>query len=293
MSVYFEKVTVLGVGLLGASIARAMKARAMCGSVTGYGRSIRNLEEAVSLGIIDEFRTSAEQACEEADLVVLSSPPAVFNSLVSSVKNSLKSGALVTDVGSVKGSMVSEIESLMPSGAHYVGSHPIAGSEKSGIADSNADLFDSALCIVTPTAKTDKDALKKITGLWVGVGAVVEIMDPFRHDEVYAAVSHFPHLLAYELVNTVAEADPGHLKYAGQGFRDTTRIAMSSPELWRDICMLNSEELIKLIAVFRKRLDSMEERLRNKEAGRIEAEFIKAAGVRKSMNPASRSHHGE
>ncbi|MBN2654862.1 MAG: prephenate dehydrogenase/arogenate dehydrogenase family protein [Nitrospirae bacterium] len=283
MPLFFNRVALLGVGLIGASIAKVMKAKGLCGSITGYGRSTDNLERAAAEGIIDSFNILADVACRDADLIVLAAPPAVFSSLVKDARQSFKEGAIVTDVGSIKGKTVFEIESLMPANAHYVGAHPIAGSEKSGIADSSAHLFHGAKCLLTPTQTTDKAALEKVSALWAAAGAVVEIMDPFRHDEVYAAVSHLPHILAYELVNIVADADPDFLRYAGKGFKDTTRIAMSSPELWRDISILNSDELVRLIHLFRKRLDDMAYYLRDKNSQQIEAEFSKARTLRSDL----------
>lgn len=293
MPLFFDKVALLGVGLIGASVAKAMKVKGLCGSVAGYGRNIENLERAYSLGIIDSFSASAHDACLDADLVLLASPPAVFSTLVESAKDALKPGAIVTDVGSIKGVLVNELEGMMPQCVHYVGSHPIAGSEKSGIDESSEGLFESALCIVTPTPKTDKDALQKIIDLWSGIGAVVELIDPFKHDEIYAAVSHFPHMLAYELVNAVADLNPDYIRYAGQGFKDTTRIAMSSPELWRDISMLNSNELLKLIDIFSSRLNRMAGFLREKDRANIETEFTQAAKLRTLINAPNSRPQGE
>ncbi|MDX9713944.1 MAG: prephenate dehydrogenase/arogenate dehydrogenase family protein [Dissulfurispiraceae bacterium] len=284
MPLLFDKVALMGVGLIGASLAKAMKVRGLCGSITGYGRNIDNLERASAEGIIDNYTTTPQECCKDADLIVLASPPAVFGSLVREARHSFKNSAIVTDVGSIKGKTVFEMESLMPPDVHFVGAHPIAGSEKTGIAGSSPDLFNGALCLITPTQTTNKSALERVSKLWSTTGAVVEFMDPFRHDEVYAAVSHFPHIIAYELVNAVADADPEFLKYAGRGFRDTTRIAMSSPELWRDISILNSEELLRLISLFRKRLDDMAYYLRDKNGQQIEAEFSKARALRSDLD---------
>jgi prephenate dehydrogenase len=171
----------------------------------------------------------------------------------------------------------------MPEGTHYIGAHPIAGSELSGAAAAYDTLFDGATCIVTPTKRSDPDALEKITYLWQTLGAVVVEMDPESHDDVYAAVSHLPHLLAYAMVNTVADIDGAYLALSGQGFRDMTRIAGSSPELWRDICLMNRSNLVNMISVLQKNLDSLSSYLTAEDGASLEREFRKARELRNSI----------
>jgi prephenate dehydrogenase len=158
-------------------------------------------------------------------------------------------------VGSVKGRLVADIEAMMPAGVFFIGSHPIAGGDKTGIDEARRDLFDGARCIVTPTTQSDSGALDIIGSFWTLLGGRAEIMDPFLHDEVFALISHLPHLVAYALVNTVDSIDPDRIDYSGGGFRDSTRIAMSSPELWRDISMFNRDNLLNVLDVFRDNLD--------------------------------------
>src|SRR5271169_139320 len=280
---FFDNVTIIGVGLIGASCALALKKQGLCGTICGYGRKEANLKKAVKLGIINEYNLKIGKACEHADLVVLATPVGLFKNILHEIRNILKEKTLVTDVGSIKGPLVHELESLMHEGSHYIGSHPIAGSDNSGIAHARADLFEQARCIVTPTARSDKKAQQKIISMWESCGGNVEIMDPMLHDEIYAAVSHLPHLIAYALVNAVDDSGSGYLKYAGPGFKDTTRIALSSPELWRDISLLNGNNLIALIERFGNNLRVMASLIRNADAAGLDREFSKARSLRKKL----------
>ena len=276
----FNNVTIIGVGLIGASCALVLKERGLCSTVCGYGRKEANLKQAKEQGIINEYSLEIRKACEHADLVILSTPVGLFKKIVHEIRDVLKKNTLITDVGSVKGSLVNELEELMPEGVRYIGSHPIAGSDRSGIAHARADLFDGARCIVTPTARSEKSTVQQITTLWESCGGNVEIMDPMLHDEIYAAVSHLPHLIAYALVNTVGDSNAEYLKYAGPGFRDTTRIALSSPELWRDIALLNGDNLIALIERFGSNLGMIVSLIKNADAAGLEHEFSKARTLR-------------
>ncbi|MEW6115524.1 MAG: prephenate dehydrogenase/arogenate dehydrogenase family protein [Nitrospirota bacterium] len=279
----FNKVAILGVGLIGASCALALKEKGLCRTVVGYGRREEHLQQAKERAIIDAYSLDSRKACRDADLVILATPVGLFTGLVEQIHGSLKKGALVTDVGSVKGTLVQELEVLMPDGVHYVGAHPIAGGDSSGIGEARADLFSEALCIVTPTRRTDPGATEKIITLWKQIGAKVELLDPERHDEIYAAVSHLPHIVAYALVNTVGDINAEYLTYAGQGFKDTTRIALSSPEMWRDIAILNRENLVRLIEMIRDNLEHMRNCIDTMDASCIDQEFNKAQALRKKL----------
>lgn len=279
----FRKVTIIGVGLIGASCALALKDRGLCEIVSGYGRSERNLREARELGMIDEYSLKIGKACEQADLVILATPVGLFKKLIYEIRDNLKGNAIITDVGSVKGSLAHEMEALMPESVYYVGSHPIAGSEKSGFNHASANLFDKSQCIVTPTSRSNEIAVRKIISMWEAFGAAVEIIDPVLHDEIFAAVSHLPHIIAYTLVNTLDDSSAEYLKYAGPGLKDTTRIALSSPELWRDISLLNGSNLITLIERFRNNLDLIASLIRNSDASGLEREFSKARSLRQKI----------
>jgi prephenate dehydrogenase len=279
----FEKITVLGVGLIGASFALAMKKKGFCLHVSGFGRSRENLEKAMARGIIDSFDTDPAAACRDSDLVLFSTPGGSFLDIARRSSSAFKEGSIVTDAGSVKGNLVSEMEKIMPDGVHFIGGHPIAGSDRSGIESAHEGLFLDARCIVTPTPRSDKAALKKVSDLWTALGAKVITMEPGEHDRIYAAVSHLPHVIAYSLVSMVAGIDPSYLEFSGQGFRDMTRIAASSQELWRDVCMLNRENLVEMISVFQKNLDSLSRYLRASDADSLEREFGKARTLREGL----------
>lgn len=279
----FPKTAVLGVGLLGASFSLAAKKKGICNHVIGFGRSRENLERAKSMGIINVVAPDPASACSDADLVVLAAPTGSFIELVKQASPAFKKGTIVTDVGSVKGDLVAELEKLMPPGVHFIGSHPIAGSDRSGIDSAHADLFRDALCVVTPTKQSDPSALKSVMALWSDLGAKVMSMDPSEHDRIYAAVSHLPHLIAYAMVNTVSDIDQSYLSYCGQGFKDMTRIAASSPDNWTDISLLNRENLIEMIALFRENLNRMEAHLKTAAVDELRQEFIRASTLRKNI----------
>lgn len=279
----FNKVTILGVGLIGASLALALRENGLCNNIHGYGRTEEHLKSAVAQGIIDAYSLYAGKACEGSDLIVFATPVGKFKAVLEEIRQSVKDGAVVTDVGSVKGDLAYALEELVPAGAFYIGSHPIAGSDKSGIKDAKPGLFNGALCVITPTEKSDEEAVQKISALWSAIGGRVEFMDPYEHDRAYAVVSHLPHLIAYEIVNTAAEIDESYLRYAGQGFRDTTRIASSSPELWRDICIYNRKNLISDMDIFIKRLEKVRSSLVNSDADFFEKEFAAAKSLRNGL----------
>jgi len=282
--VYFKRVAVLGVGLIGASTALAMREQKLYGEIIGFGRKEENLARAKERGIIDDYRKSAAAAVEGADLVILATPVGILAGFAGEIGPALMKGSIVTDVGSVKGALVSELESLMPEEVHFIGSHPIAGSDKSGIDDARGNLFTGARCIVTPTARSDRQALEKVVSMWEATGAVVECMDAFRHDEIFALVSHMPHMVAYALVNAVEAVDPGCVTYSGGGFRDTTRIAASSPELWRDIALMNRDNLLRVLAAFRASMSEIERCLEENDGDGIEKEFSRAQKLRMSID---------
>lgn len=276
----FDKVTVLGVGLIGASFALAIRKKGLCRHIAGAGRNESNLLRAKEMGIIDSYDLDPAAACTGSELVLLSAPVGAFPDLVRRCSVSLKRGAIITDAGSVKGSLVHDIESLLPAHVRYIGGHPIAGSDRSGIDSSNADLFKNAKCIVTPTEKSDAAALKIVMDIWKSLGSQVITMDPATHDRIYGAVSHLPHVIAYALMNTVSDIDPAYLEFCGQGFKDTTRIASSSPEMWRDICLRNRENLIEMLSLFQNNLELFGRYLRASDSVSIEKEFEKARDLR-------------
>lgn len=279
----FNRITILGVGLLGASFALALKKNRLCRTITGYGRNRENLLEAKERNIIDSFETDPAAACRDADLIMLSTPVGSFLELTKTIAPALKKGAVLTDVGSVKGALVREIEKLIPQDVHYIGGHPIAGSDRSGIASANPELFRDAKCIITPTENSNPVALKKIQDLWKALGSDILTLSPKEHDRIYAAVSHLPHLIAYALVNTVADMDKSYLDFSGKGFMDATRIASSSEELWNDICLLNRDNLVEVLALFKKNLETLDQYLKTGNSDLLKAEFRKARALRENI----------
>lgn len=279
----FKKITILGVGLLGASFALALKKNGLCNSITGYGRNRENLQKAKERDIIDSFEQDPASACRDADLIMLSTPVGSFLDLTKAISPALKKGAVLTDVGSVKGKLVREIEKIIPGHVSYIGGHPIAGSDRSGIDSASAGLFRNAKCIITPTENSNPDALEKIHGLWKALGSDILTLNPEEHDRIYASVSHLPHLIAYAMVNTVADMDRSYLDFSGKGFMDATRIAASSEDLWNDICLLNRDNLVEVIAVFQKNLDMLNQYLKAGNSDSLKNAFRKARTLRETI----------
>ncbi len=288
----FDRITILGVGLLGASFALALKKNGLCRTITGYGRNMENLQRAKERNIIDSFEQDPVAACRDSDLIMLSAPVGTFAGLVKAIVPALKKGSLLTDVGSVKGILVRELEKMMPKDVHYIGGHPIAGSDRSGIDSANAELFRNARCVITPTENSDPSALDKIQNLWKALGSEIIILNPEEHDRVYASVSHLPHLIAYAMVNTVAEMDRSYLDFSGKGFMDSTRIACSSEELWNDICLLNRDNIVEVLAVFQKNLDTLDQYLKAGDSDLLKAEFRKARILRENIGPEGKNWIG-
>jgi prephenate dehydrogenase len=287
MSNLFNNVTIIGVGLIGGSLAKVLKTSGLAGSITGYGRSRETLELALKLGVIDHLGQGPKLAVEHADLVVLASPVGTFESTVSEIAAHLKKDAILTDVGSVKGQLVKKIEALLPEGVHYVPGHPIAGKEKHGVAEASDTLFRNAKCILTPTERTNAQALEAVKSMWQAAGANVVIMQADSHDHIFAAVSHLPHAAAYAMVNTVAEFNEGEEKYitfSGAGFRDFTRIAASSPEMWRDICLLNSANMIEMIEQYQVALNRIKKAIQHNEGAKLEKLFQTASELRRGLH---------
>ncbi len=249
----FQQVTIIGVGLLGGSLGLVLKEQGLAKTVLGIGRRQPNLELAVQLGAIDRFFSEPHEAVRDSDLIVLATPVDTYVSHVQRWGQDVSSGAIVSDVGSVKGQLVFDLEAALPSKVNFVGAHPIAGKEKSGVAHSTSQLFDKARCIVTPTPNTKVEALAKVRSLWEKAGSEVLSMDPMVHDWVLGAVSHPPYIAAFSLMHALEdlqENTSGSLKlldFSGGGLRDTTRIAASSPEMWRDICLANRENLVEMV----------------------------------------------
>ncbi len=285
MGIFFNRVTIIGVGLIGGSIAKVLREKNLVGEIYGIGRTEENLQKAKSLGLIDQYFLRATEDLRESDLIIISSPVGTFLQIAKEIGPYLKERAIVTDVGSVKGDLVGKIEEVLPEKINFVGGHPIAGKESSGIESSSGDLFKGAKCILTPTQRTDKWSLDIVKSLWEEAGSNVILMDPHLHDRVFAAVSHLPHVIAYALVNTVARMDfegADSLSLSGKSFKDLTRIALSPPELWRDICLYNRDNLLNAINSFENILKIIKEYIEKGDGAGLFKEFVEAKKVKEN-----------
>lgn len=253
----FGTVAIVGVGLIGGSLARAGKQKNLFGNIIGLGRGRANLLRALELGVIHTIEDRLEDAASLSDLVVLATPVSTLPGLLARVAASRKPGSIITDVGSVKGPLVAMAKTLFENPSPFVAGHPVAGTEHSGVDASFASLFEGRTCILTPDASTDPSALNAVRTLWESVGSRVVLMDADRHDLVMGYVSHLPHMVAYGLVRIIqkAERDGSELStFSAGGFRDFTRIASSDPEMWRDICLLNRRPILEALEAFQDSL---------------------------------------
>lgn len=256
----FNKLTIIGVGLIGGSLARALKAKKLCAEITGFGRAETNLKKAVELGVIDNYSLNIKTAVADADVVVLATPLTTVEPLLKEVSAALKPEAIVTDVGSAKSSVVdAAMNTLGETLPFFVPGHPIAGREKSGVQASLAELFENHIVILTPLPETKIHALSLVTQMWESVGANVINLKVEHHDQVLAATSHLPHMLAYALVDCLAAMQERDeiFQFAAGGFADFSRIASSNPEMWHDVCFSNRESLLKVLESFDSHLSEI------------------------------------
>ncbi len=283
MNTNFNRIAIIGVGLIGGSFALALKKRRFKGTIAGIGRKKENIIKAKDLGVIDEYFMIPAEGVKDADLILLATPVGQFSAIIKGIRQDLKKGAIVTDVGSVKAEVIKRVENLMPQGVNFVGAHPIAGKECSGVDAASPDLFNNTRCIITPDANTDKIALEKVLALWNALGAKTVLMSPDEHDAIFAAVSHLPHVLAYVLINAIINLDENILIHGGRGLRDMTRIALSLPELWRDICNYNKDHILKSLDQFLLSLTHVKKLIENSEWENLEKEFEKAKAGRQIL----------
>jgi len=250
---HIDKLAVVGVGLIGGSLALALKEAGAVGHVVGIGRGLPNLETALRLGVVDSYTLDLAEGVADADVIFLATPVQALGKVAEQAMPHLKAGAIITDGGSVKQAVIDAIEPYLRDDVHFVPGHPIAGTENSGAEAAFATLYRDRRCILTPTGKTASEALDRMQRMWQLVGSQVVIMDVEKHDRVLAAISHLPHMVAYALVNAVGSYDRYNeniLEYSAGGFRDFTRIASSDPTMWRDIAMTNREALIEMMEQF-------------------------------------------
>jgi prephenate dehydrogenase len=280
---FFERVAIIGVGLIGGSFSLALKEKKLCSHVVGAGRSAANLKVALQRGAIDSIATDAAAAASEADLILVATPVAQFEGILHAIAANLKPAAIVTDAGSTKRDVAATARAALGAKiAQFVPAHPIAGAEHSGAAAADAALFRGRRVVITPLAENKNRDVEAIAALWTAIGARVSRMTPEEHDGIFATVSHLPHLLAYALVNGVSKR-PNSAQlfgYAAGGFRDFTRIASSHPEMWRDISMANRDLLLIELNSYAKNLKAIETLLENADATSLEKLFAEARAAR-------------
>jgi prephenate dehydrogenase len=279
----FRRMVVVGVGLIGGSLALDARKRGLVGEIIGVGRGQANLRFAQRQGVIDRYVTTETDIPEDTDLLMMATPVQTTLSLTKTFLPVLRPGCIVSDVGSVKAEIVRGMERLLPSTIAFVAGHPIAGGEQWGARAAKGDLFVGHRCILTPTKSTDSAALRKVALLWRKVGAKVEMMDPETHDRVLGIISHLPHVLVYALVNTLARTRVRGVdlkSYCAGGFKDFTRIASSRPELWRDICLMNRRAVGQSLGDYIKNLEQLKLWIEEGKGTLLEKEFARANEIR-------------
>ena len=281
-----ENMAIVGVGLMGGSLAMSLREKGEVGHVTGIGRGLENLEKAKDLDIVDGYTQSLKDGLEDADMIVVATPVGSIVDLIKSNQEYMKDGAIITDVGSVKEEIVNEVDAILDSRLSFVGGHPIAGTEKSGAGAAFPELYSGSRCILTPSDKTDNRALETVENMWELTGAEVIIMDAPAHDKILASISHLPHVVAYALVNTVdgvRDFSENIMKYSAGGFRDFTRIASSSPEMWRDICFMNKKALLEMMDSYIAELREIRSMIDNDDMDGLLEDFSKSKRARDSI----------
>ncbi len=278
-----KKLVIFGVGLIGGSVALAVKKAGFVTNIVGIGRSEKSLHEALNLGVIDSAQTNIGAALNAADMMLIAAPVAQTANILRNIKPHLNSQTIITDAGSTKGDVLANAREILGDQfSQFVGGHPIAGAEKSGVSAANGDLFLGKNVVLTPTPETNSHALASVVEMWQKCGANVSEMSAENHDAIFAAVSHLPHLLAFALVHDIA-ARPNAAQlfsFAASGFRDFTRIAGSHPEMWRDISLANKSALLSEISAFENELSQLKQLLERKDGAGLQAVFERASVAR-------------
>jgi prephenate dehydrogenase len=279
-----RRLAVVGVGLLGGSVAKAAKAQGLAREVVGIGRDLGRLAVARDDGALDHITTDLADGLRGSDFVVLAAPVITIEEMLPRMWDAIAEDAIVTDVGSSKAAIVRRAEALARTRPRtFIGSHPMAGSEKSGYAVARVDLFDGAIVVVTPTESSAPAAVKTVTAFWEQMGARVTVLDPEAHDRAVACISHMPQLVARAIVDAVSREAPEALAIAARGFKDTTRVAAGDPQMWQEIFLANREPLREAVAMVRRSLDEMERVLDHKDPGAVEAMLARIKAARNSL----------
>jgi cyclohexadieny/prephenate dehydrogenase len=301
----FDRLALIGTGLIGSSIARAARAQGVARSIVATARSQETRKRVAELGIADEVAPDNVSAAEGADLIIVSIPVGACGAVAQEIGSHLKPGAIVSDVGSVKGSIVRDMAPHVPKGVHFVPAHPVAGTEYSGPDAGFAELFVDRWCIVTPPEGTSPTAVDQLAAFWRALGANVEIMTPEHHDLVLAVTSHLPHLIAYTIVGTADElaqvSRSEVLQFSAGGFRDFTRIAASDPTMWRDVFLANKDAVLEMLGRFNEDIATLTRAIRRGDGAALFDHFTRTRAIRKGIvavgqdSPApdfGRQHHG-
>lgn len=278
-----KQLTVIGVGLIGGSLARALRDAEVVDEIVGCGQNKDHLQQAIDLDVIDKYETDVGKAVKGSELIVVAVPVGAMENVFKQIKTAAEPGAVITDVGSTKGSVVQAIRNAYGKAPdNFVPGHPIAGTEKSGVEASFAGLFHHRRVLLTPLDNTDSTAVEKVTRMWQATGAIVSTMDVAHHDDVLAATSHLPHLLAFALVDTLATLDEKAeiFQYAAGGFRDFTRIASSEPQMWHDICVNNREAILNILNRFETDLSRLGQAIADNDSNYILDVFKRAKASR-------------
>ncbi|WP_439872375.1 prephenate/arogenate dehydrogenase family protein [Rhizobium leguminosarum] len=287
MSVQFDRIALIGIGLIGSSLAYDIRRLGLAREIVVATRSPDTLKRAEELGLGDRYTTSSQDAVKDADLVIVSVPVGASESVAKEISGSLKPGAVVTDVGSTKASVIAQMAPHMPDNVHFIPGHPLAGTEKSGPDAGFAGLFEGRWCIFTPVAGTDETALKRLRSFWEALGSKVDEMDAEHHDKVLAIVSHLPHIIAYNIVGTADDletvTESEVIKYSASGFRDFTRLAASDPTMWRDVCLHNRDAILEMLARFSEDLAYLQRAIRWGEGDKIFELFTRTRAIRRSI----------
>ena len=283
----FDRIALIGIGLIGSSIARDVKALGLAREVVVSTRSAETLRRAEELELGTSYALSAADAVEGADLIIVSVPVGASEAVARQIAPHLKPGAIVTDVGSTKASVIAQMAPHMPKSVHFIPGHPLAGTEKSGPDAGFTGLFQGRWCIFTPLPGTDAAALAKLKAFWEALGSKIDEMDPEHHDKVLAIVSHLPHIIAYNIVGTAddleAVTQSEVIKYSASGFRDFTRLAASDPTMWRDVCLHNKDAILEMLARFSEDLAYLQRAIRWGEGDKLFELFTRTRAVRRSI----------
>ena len=283
----FKKVCIIGCGLIGSSIARAIRKQNLSAKIVSSNRSDSVNKKVIELKIVDDSNSDTKKMAEGSDLIIIATPLSSYENVILKIKDSLKNGSILTDVGSVKENVISLIEKNVPKNVSWISSHPIAGTEESGPEAGFSELFENRWCILTPSKKTNDKDIKLLETFWKKMGSKVDIMDAKQHDYILSITSHIPHLIAYNIVNTILNVEDKKesdvVKYSAGGLRDFTRIAASNPIMWRDVFIQNKKNTSNMIDNFIANLEDLKKAIENEDGKKLEEIFTKTKKIRKEI----------